>query len=259
LSDGPVRVVATTPGQKILVSERQIYLNSFTESMGIPANELTNDYWFPWYDGVNMRTWITIGAASTNTEDASVDIYIGGDYKETLSIEPSGQETPSYPGLSDGPVRVVTTTLGQKIMVSERQIYGDSFAESMGVPADQVTNDYWFPWYDGLNMRTWVTIGAPSTNTEEASVEVYVAGALKGTYPIAPAGQETPSYPGISNGPVRVVTTTPGQKILVSERQIYGGGFAESMGVPAGELTNEYWFPWYDGLNMRTWITIGSP
>ena len=31
----------------------------------------------------------------------------------------------------------------------------------MGFPADQLTTDYWFTYYDNINMSTWLMIGAP--------------------------------------------------------------------------------------------------
>jgi hypothetical protein len=154
--------VVSTNGQDIFASERQIFYGSFAESMGIPGNQLTTDYWFPWYDGVTMSTWITVGAPTTNTTDALVDIYIGTTKMNLTSYEvpPGGQEHPIYPGTFDGPVHVVSTN-GQDIFASERQIYNSSFAESMGIPGDQLTTDYYFPWYDAVTMSTWITIGAP--------------------------------------------------------------------------------------------------
>jgi uncharacterized protein YkwD len=158
---GPVQVVSTT-GQDILVSERQIYGGSFTETLGIPDAQLTTDYWFPWYDGMTMSTWISIGAPDTNSADAQVDIYIGGVKVNTSPyvVSAGGQVSPSFPGTFDGPVEVVSTN-GQDILVSERQIYGSSFTETLGVPDSQLTTDYWFPWYDGMTMSTWISIGVP--------------------------------------------------------------------------------------------------
>jgi hypothetical protein len=210
---------------------------------------------------MTMSTWISIGAPDTNSADAQVDIYIGGVKVNTSPyvLAPGKQVSPSFAGTFDGPVEVVSTN-GQDILVSERQIYGSSFTETLGMPADQLTTDYWFPWYDGMTMSTWISIGAPDTNSAGAQVDIYIGGAKVNTSPyvLAPGEQVSPSFAGKFAGPVEVVSTN-GQDILVSERQIYGSSFTETLGVPDSQLTTDYWFPWYDGMTMSTWISIAVP
>jgi len=157
--DGPVRVVSTN-GVPIFASERTVYGDSFNEVMGYPGDQLTTEYWFPWYDQVYMDTWILVGNPSTS-ETANVDIYIGGVKRGSYSIPAGGRVTPQYAGVIDGPVRVVSTN-GVPIFASERTVYGDSFNEVMGYPGDQLTTEYWFPWYDQVYMRTWILVGNPS-------------------------------------------------------------------------------------------------
>jgi hypothetical protein len=154
--------VVSTNGQFLIASERQIYGSSFTETLGVPDNQLGTEYWFSWYDGQYMSTWVSIGAPTTNTLDAQVDIYIGGTKMNQTPyvIAPGGQVSPSFAGTFAGPVRVVSTN-GQRIIVSERQIYGSSFSETQGMANNRLTTDYWFSWYDGKYMSTWVSIGAP--------------------------------------------------------------------------------------------------
>jgi glucose/arabinose dehydrogenase len=258
--NGPVHVVSTN-GENIITSERQIFKSTFAESMGIPGDQLTTDYWFPWYDGTTMNTWITVAAPSTNAADAVVDIYIGTTKMNATSyvIAAGAQVHPIYPGTFNGPVHVVSTN-SQDIITSERQIFNNSFAESMGIPGNQLTTEYWFPWYDGMTMSTWVTVAAPANNSVDALVDVYVGGTKMNSSPyhVPAGGQVHPIYPGAFNGPVHVVSTN-GQDIFASERQIYNSSFAESMGFANNRLTTEYWFPWYDALTMSTWITIGAP
>ena len=158
---GPVRVVSTN-GQNLIVSERQIFGSSFSETLGTPNNRLSSQYWFSWYDGLSMNTWVSIGAPTTNSANASVDIYIGNTKMNSSAyvIPPGGQVSPNFPGSFAGPVRVVSTN-GQNLILSERQIFGSSFTETLGMPNNQLTSQYWFPWYDGLTMNTWVSIGKP--------------------------------------------------------------------------------------------------
>ena len=193
---------------------------------------------------------------SSNSTNALVDIYIAGINKGSYSIPSGGRVTPQYPGVMDGPVRVVSRN-GMPIFVSQRVHYGGSFNEVMGYPSDQLTTEYWFPWYDQLSMSTWILVGNPS-ETQEANVDIYIAGRLMGTYRIPSGGRVTPQYPGVMDGPVRVVSRN-GVPIFVSQRVHYGRSFNEVMGYPSDQLTTEYWFPWYDQLNMSSWILVSTP
>jgi hypothetical protein len=80
-------------------------------------------------------------------------------------IPPNGRITPTFPA-NTGPVRVVSTTgtgtpTALPVFVSERSLYLTSFNELMGYPADQLTTEYWFPWYDNVFMNTDILISKP--------------------------------------------------------------------------------------------------
>jgi hypothetical protein len=275
--NGPVRVVSVTGSGtpsaiNIFASERSTYLSSFNEVMGVPSDQFTTEYWFPWYDGVYMTTWILVGNPSLD-QTAYVDIYIGGVKKNATPypIPPSGNITPLFTGDVNGPVRVVSVTgdgtpSAINIFSSERSIYGGSFSEVMGMPLDQFTTAYWFPWVDQFDMngmKTWVLVGNPSA-AQTAYVDIYVGGMKQGsTYAIAPNGNITPIF-SVTNGPVRVVSVTGDGTpspidIFSSERTLYGNSFNEMMGYPADQLASEYWFTWYDSTYMSTEILIGKP
>jgi hypothetical protein len=51
----------------IVAAERVIYNvnntpTSFTEMMGLPANQLDDTYWMPWYNNVDLDTQLRFGA-----------------------------------------------------------------------------------------------------------------------------------------------------------------------------------------------------
>jgi hypothetical protein len=251
--NGPVKI-ASKNGNNFFASERAFYKDSFNEVMGYPTGQLTTEYWFPWYDAVSMSTWILVGNPSSS-QTANVDVYVGST-KNSYSIPAGGRVTPIYRGMLDGPVRVVSTN-GQNIFASERVLYEDSFNEVMGYPSNQLTTEYWFPWYDAVSMPTWILVGNPSSS-QTADVDIYI-GSTKNSYSIPPGGRVAPIYRGTVGGPVRVVSTN-GQKIFASERALYKGvGFSEVMGYPTSQLTTEYWFPWYDNTSMSMWILVGNP
>ena len=262
--NGPVRVKSSI-AQPIFTSQRAIYGNSFNELMGYPADQFATEYWFPWYDQVYMQTWILVGNPSA-TQTAYVDIYIGAS-KTSYSIPAGDRITPQFPGKLDGPVRVVSMTGAGTptpipIFASERSLYGTSFNEVMGYPANQFTTEYWFPWYDQVYMQTWILVGNPSA-TQTAYVDIYI-GASKTSYSIPPNGRITPQFPGKLDGPVRVVSTTgagtpTALPIFTSERSLYGSSFNEVMGYPSVQFTTDYWYTWYDNAGMSMWILVGNP
>jgi hypothetical protein len=225
---------------------------SFNEVMGFPTNQLTTEYWFPFYDNVSMATWILVGNASSS-QAAAVDIYIGGLKKGSYSIPIGGRIMPRF-NLQTGPVRVVSTN-GVKIFTSERSLYGDSFNEVMGYPKDQFTTEYWYPWYDNVGMATWVLVGNPTTTS--AKVDIYIGGVKMASY-TSGAGKQINQRYALNTGPVRVVSTN-GVKLFSSERVLYGTSFNEVMGYPGNKLTTGYWFPWYDSTSMSTDILVGRP
>ena len=172
--NGPVRVVSVTglntPSPiDIFTSERSTYGDSFNEVMGIPLDQFTTEYWFPWVDQFNtnnMKTWVLVGNPSSS-QAAYVDIYIGGVKQpgSPFTVPAHGNITPTF-ATSNGPVRVVSVTglntpSPIDIFASERTLYGSSFNEMMGYPADQLTTEYWFTWYDSVYMTTDIYVSKP--------------------------------------------------------------------------------------------------
>ncbi len=260
--NGPVRVTSTN-GQPIFTSQRGFFgpYNTFSEVMGAPANQLTNHYWFPWYDNKDMITWVLVGNPST-TLTANVTVKIAGSVVGTFTIPPFGNVTPTFGNLQNGPVEVLSDI---NVFTSERTLLGypsgaQSFHEVLGYPDNQLTNHYWFPWYDNKDMMTWVLVGNPSS-TLSANVTIKIAGSVVGTFAIPPFGRWTPTFGTIQNGPVEVSSDI---NVFTSERTLFGASpywtFNEVMGYPHNQLTTDYWFPWYyDSSSMITWVLVGNP
>jgi hypothetical protein len=58
-------------------------------------------------------------------------------------------------------LRVVTTTPGASILATERLIKGSGYDELMGYAANQLTDEYLFPWYNNKAMSSELLIGVP--------------------------------------------------------------------------------------------------
>jgi hypothetical protein len=257
LNAGPVRVISNT-GASIISSQRVSWGAGFDELMGYPANQLTDEYVFPWYNNKAMSSQLRIG--NTGTVAADVDVYIGGTKINTTpyTIAVGGSQRVEYAEVNAGPVRIVTTTSGASILASMRVLWGAGYDELMGYPADQLTNEYVFPFYNNKAMSSQLRIG--NTGNVAADVDVYIGGTKMNTTPynIAVGGSLRVEYAGINNGPVRVVTTTSGATILATMRVIWGSGYDELMGYPANKLTNEYVFPMYSATTLNTQLRVGN-
>ncbi len=240
---GPVQVQCTNR-QLLIVSQRVIYLNSFSETLGIPAGSLASTYYFPWYDNTvqdGMKgSWILIG--NQDTGDATVDVFIGNQKmhdpanpaNDFFTVPQGGRVTPIFPGKIGGPV-VVTSTNGKHLIVSERTLYQDSFKEMQGLTASDAGTDLWFTWYDSKVANgmggNWIMI--MNRGASDASVDVYIGNSPTPTQQniAVPAGGQLPvSYSETMGGPVRIVSTNR-QPLIVTQRVIYKSSFSEIGGM----------------------------
>jgi hypothetical protein len=108
-----------------------------------------------------MRTWLAIGNPHASLT-ADVDVYIDGVFMQNYDIAPGGQATPRWIGLQDGPVQIISTN-GVDIFASQRvfTVPNSVFNEMLGFPADQLTSEYWYPWYDSINMGSSLFLTTP--------------------------------------------------------------------------------------------------
>jgi|GEM_PF-5134975 len=223
--DGPVTVSANT---NIYASQRTFMRGvAFNEYAGIPFNSLTNKYYFTWYDqlGKGYKATILVGNPSTN-QTANVAIKIAGVLRGTYQIAPGGRITPSYPGVRGGPV-VVESDIN--VYATQRADVLGAFNEYAGIPANALSNKYYFTWYDTLGSGyTATTLVANPSATTNANVTIKIAGITKGTYVIAPGGIVTPTYAGVRNGPVVVESDI---EIIASQRAVVKGTFNEYPGI----------------------------
>ncbi|MHB8791942.1 MAG: Ig-like domain-containing protein [Thermoleophilia bacterium] len=253
LMDGPVKV-KSRGGEKLIVSQRVLYKEAFSEVMGTPVNQLGNEYHFTWYDwqsaGMNGN-YIMVSNESASV-NAYVDIEIGGTKMAGPAggqwmIPPGSRVTPFFQGVQDGPVEVSCASCevyGSKIMASQRVIYKNSFEEVQGMIPDNMGDSAVFTWYDWQSPEMkgdWLLIGNQNASTD-AYMEIYIGA---GGSPMSMNGQSgfmaasgggiaLPYFTGVMGGPVKAVCTTcaPGQKLIISQRVLYLDSFNEVVGRP---------------------------
>jgi hypothetical protein len=266
ISGGPVKIVNTND-VSILAAERVIYKvnnapTSFSEMMGLPANQLDNTYWLPWYNNVGLDTQLRI--ANVSALPASVHVFIG---EEEMQGSPftlaAGESTKkSFPGIDDGPVKIVSD---QDIVAAERVIYKvngvyTSFAEMMALPNSQLDTTYWLPWYNNIGLDSQLRFANVSSST--ANVHVFIGDEEVDGSPFTLGAGESmrKSFLGIDDGPVQIVSD---QDIVAAERVIYKvnglpTSFTEMMALPNSQLDTTYWLPWYNNLGLDTQLRFAN-
>ncbi|RJQ48118.1 MAG: hypothetical protein C4534_00070 [Gaiellales bacterium] len=249
---GPVKVVSPG-GDTLVVTQRVVYKNSFNEVGAVEESSLDDTYHFTWYDSKPQNgmkgNWILV--TNADQQEAQVEIYIGAQKMGSYSVPAGGQITPSFRNTIGGPVKV-TSTNGQRLVVSQRVICNDGFNEVMGMPDRELDTVYFFTWYDmkkAWGMKgNWILIANGTGKTLEAEVFIGAGASSRGTYSIGPYQSVTPYYPDLVDGPVRVVckNCTGSDKIMVSQRILYKDAFEEVQGTPPAGLSAEQYFGWYD-------------
>ncbi|MEO7837914.1 MAG: hypothetical protein ABIU06_01005, partial [Anaerolineales bacterium] len=210
--------------------------------------------------------WVDDVRVYTCPAPANVSVLVGASNMGNYILQPYTSLRQSYAGIDNGPVKVMSTN-GTKIVASERVAYSPdggttwtSFSEIMGLPVNQLATSYTFPWYNNLDLNSqlrFANVGVANT-----TVTVTIGGVVQGSYPLAPNASTRISYPGLDNGPVKI-TSSGNVPIIASMRVAYFNGtawtsFSEMMGLPSGQLTTSYIFPWYNNLDLNSQLRFGN-
>ncbi|MCX6083336.1 MAG: M23 family metallopeptidase, partial [Chloroflexi bacterium] len=142
-----------------------------------------------------------------------------------------------------------------------------SYSEIMGFPDNKLTNEYWFPWYNNVNMWSQLRLSNTSS-TNPTTISVFLGTTLLGSYPLAPSASTRVDFPGVNGGPIRIVSSgnipiIGAERIIYSqENGIYQNGlhtsYFELMGLPGNQITNRYWITWYDNTTMWTQLRFAN-
>ena len=168
VDSGPVKI-ASTNGIDILAALRVIWREpgqrySYSEMMGLPKEQLSSEYWFPWYNNLDTAA-MDQGFRIANVDTVSghtIEVWVGNSVtpQATLNLGAGASIRVGYP-VNNGPVRIVCTdcTGSQKIIAALRVIWKEpgqrySYSEMMGLPKEQLSTEYWFPWYNNANPTT---------------------------------------------------------------------------------------------------------
>jgi hypothetical protein len=203
--------------------------------------------------------------ATQPANQLSVKVWVGTDQPGNHPIGVGQALRVNYQGFDNGPVKMMSST-SNTIIGSEAVIYkingaNTSFSEMMALPASQLSNTYWLPWYNNVNLDTQLRFA--NVSSQSAQVRVFIGGQeMQGSpFNLLPGASTQQSFTGINNGPVEIVST---QNIVAAERVIYKvngiyTSFSEMMGLPNGQLDTTYWLPWYNNINLNSDLRLGVP
>jgi hypothetical protein len=276
VNNGPVRIVCTTcnsinANDRIIAALRVIWREpgvrtSYSEMMGLPKEQLSTEYWFPWYNNVDTTAMDQgFRIANVDTTTHTVEVWVGNTKLDTISLGGGASIRKNY-NVNNGPIRIVCTTCNignadDRIITALRVIWQEpgprfSYSEMMGLPREQLSTEYWFPWYNNAlpaSMDQGFRIANVDTTTH--TVQVWVGSTLRDTISLG-AGASTRKNYNLNNGPVRIVCTTcnsinANDRIITALRVIWQESgartsYSEMMGLPKEQLSTEYWFPWYN-------------
>jgi hypothetical protein len=190
---------------------------------------VSTTWWFPWYDSVGtsiMNTWIMI--ANPASTPASCNVYIGNSGNNLVLrttpnplTVPANTVVPYNPAsLTTGPVKVECS---QGVVVTERAVYySGGFNEVTGIPQSQLTNEWWFPWFDSNGISTNVMLANPSSTTS-ANCSIYIGSSqgsltLRATTTVDPSRVQALQPASLTAGPTKVVCDNA---IVASQRATY--------------------------------------
>jgi len=276
---GPVKATATN-GSPAVVSERSLIGNSLEEVVSSETTKLSDHFYWTWYDGASAgyRNWILVDNPSATETVHAIVTYTNqaSGTQSTLGesdIAPGGTWTPEFPGMIGGPVELKAYLAGgawpgnaRDVIASQRVTsnFGTAFNEMPGIPADELTDHYFWTWYDmaSAGFQNWVLISNPDM-VNPVDYEIKIGGTSMQTGSVPAGGTVTPTFPGTIDGPVEVTTTPTGTgdgKVVASQRIVAGPSFGEVAGYPQAALTDNFKWTWYDmqSSGSSNWVLIAN-
>jgi hypothetical protein len=258
VDDGPVKVTHMK-GRHMTASLRAIWKvdgagSSYSELMGMPAGQLSTEYYFPWYNNIVKNLLDEqFRFANADTTTTTIEVSAGRQVLGTYELDPGESMRVAYE-IDNGPIRIRSTD-GKKIIASMRAVWKlngqfSSYSELMGLPREQLSSDYYFPWYNNVVkslLDQQFRFG--NVDTTSTTVQVLVGSTVLGTYSLDPGESMRVAYE-IDNGPIRI-RSLDGKKIIAAMRAVWKwngqfSSYSELMGLPAGQLSSDYYFPWYE-------------
>ena len=271
VDNGPAKVYSTN-GFDIVAALRVIwrepgFRTSYSEMMGLPKEQLSSEYWFPWYNNMDKASMDQgFRIANVDSSDTTIKVMLGTTELDSFTLEAGASVRTAY-DVNNGPIRIFSQE-GNDILAALRVIWKEpgtrfSYSEMMGLPVEQLSTEYWFPWYNNLDVNSMDQgFRIANVDTTAHTVKVFVGVTQVGDDINLGAGASIRVGYGINNGPIRITCTTcnpanSNDRIIAALRVIWKEpgqrtSYSEMMGLPTEQLSNEYWFPWYNNVDTAS-------
>ena len=218
-----------------------------------------------WSDSstANPRTDTNVTAnisvtANFVSDNAAIDVTIGGDLKGSYPLSNGQSRVESYGGVNGGPV-VIKSNNGAKIIASYLQYRRPGLTggwtgitQTMGLTDAEISDSYVIPYYDYADPTKYNHLQIANFDTFSTNVTVKIGGVVKETIPLGVGEAYNAKYLGVAGGPVEIYSNN-GAKIVVSLYELkragssgYWTGQAQMMGLPLSQLSDTYVFPRYN-------------
>jgi hypothetical protein len=271
-SGGPVIVESLDGVTKIVAAIRlqamsNNVLHAYSETFGIPIEDLSTRYYFPVYENkwapLNSQLRFAHLGAGTKT----IKVTIG---TETWTYDvAAGEDKRIFLDRSGGPVIIESLDGVTKVIAAIRLQSMKSgtlldYNETMGIPEGSLSTKYIFPVYENqwapLNSQLRFAHLGAGTRTIKVTV-----GTETWTYDVA-EGQDKRIFLDRSGGPVVVESLDGVTQIVAAIRlQCMKDGilncYSETMGIPFEFLSDTYYFPVYENkwAPLNSQVRFGVP
>jgi predicted outer membrane repeat protein len=271
-SGGPV-IVESEDGVTQIVAAIRLQamsnnvLHAYSETFGIPIEDLSTKYYFPVYENkwapLNSQLRFAHLGAGTKT----IKVTIG---TETWTYDVAeGQDKRIFLDRSGGPVIIESLDGVTKVIAAIRLQSMQSgtlldYNETMGIPEGSLSTKYIFPVYENLwaPLNSQLRFAHLGAGTKTIKVTV---GTETWTYDVA-EGQDKRIFLDRSGGPVIVESLDGVTQIVAAIRlQCMKDGllncYSETMGIPFESLSDTYYFPVYENLwaPLNSQVRFGVP
>jgi hypothetical protein len=271
---GPVEVKSSN-GQPLVVSMRvnmrlDASYASSTEFLGLSGSAGSTKYVFPVYNNLWLSSQLRI--ANVGTGSTQVRVTIGGVVQESFALGANQGRPVSY-AVNSGPVEVESLD-GEPLVVTLRVNLptnpdNASYTEFLGLPGTVLTETrYVFPWYNNLWLFSQLRIA--NVGTSSTQVRVTIGGVEQESFALGGNQSRLVSY-AVNSGPV-VVESLDGEPILATLRiklptslvhasysEFIGLSAGAPLGLPGNQLSDTYWFPFYNNVGLSSQLRFGVP
>ncbi|HZJ23521.1 MAG TPA: hypothetical protein VFD54_09450, partial [Anaerolineales bacterium] len=142
VDNGPAAVVSTN-GVDIITALRVIWQEpaagrtSYSEMMGLPVEQLSSEYWFPWYNNLDTNVMSQgFRIANVDSTQTTIKVMLGATELDSFTLQAGESVRVNY-AVNDGPIQIYSEG-GEDILAALRVIWTApvhgrySYSEMMG-------------------------------------------------------------------------------------------------------------------------------